>query len=114
MPPSVEDRLQDILGAITEIEDLLRGKTFDQFAADRRIRLLAERLLEIVCEASRRLPETIKLDAPDINWQGMINFGNILRHAYHETDVNMVWNIIHNHLPPLKSFVERRMGTAGG
>ncbi|ABD87315.1 HepT-like ribonuclease domain-containing protein [Rhodopseudomonas palustris] len=114
MPPSAEDRLQDILGAIAEIEDLLRGKTFDQFAADRRMRLLIERYLEIICEASRRLPEAIKLDAPDINWQGMIDFGNILRHAYHSTEANAVWNIIHTHLPPLKSFVERRMATSGG
>jgi uncharacterized protein YutE (UPF0331/DUF86 family) len=38
----------------------------------------------------------------------MIDFGNRLRHAYHATDVDMVRDIIQNHLPPLKSFVERR------
>jgi len=114
MPPSVEDRLQDILRSTTKIEALLAGLTLDQFADDELLRMAIERYLEIICEASRRLPEAIKLDAPDINWQGMIDFGNILRHAYHSTDAEAVWNIINKHLPPLKSFVERRMATSGG
>ncbi|MBB5047777.1 uncharacterized protein with HEPN domain [Rhodopseudomonas rhenobacensis] len=114
MPPSVEDRLQDILRTTAKIEALLAGLTLDQFADDELLRMAIERYLEIICEASRRLPEAIKLDAPDINWQGMIDFGNILRHAYRSTEAEAVWNIIHNHLPPLKSFVERRMATSGG
>jgi uncharacterized protein with HEPN domain len=39
----------------------------------------------------------------------MIDFGNLLRHAYHSTDVDKIWDIIQNHLPPLKSFVQRRI-----
>jgi uncharacterized protein with HEPN domain len=56
MPPTVEDRLRDILEAITEIEDVMQGASFNQFTSDRRARLLTERLLEIVCEASRTIP----------------------------------------------------------
>ncbi|WP_338025573.1 HepT-like ribonuclease domain-containing protein [Bradyrhizobium zhanjiangense] len=37
----------------------------------------------------------------------MVDFGNHLRHAYHATDVGIVWDIVQDHLPPLKSFVER-------
>ena len=64
MPPTIEDRLRDILEAITEIEDVLQGASFSQFASDRRARLLTERLLEIVCEASRTTPDKIKQDEP--------------------------------------------------
>lgn len=39
----------------------------------------------------------------------MVDFGNRLRHAYHATDINIVWDIVQNYLPPLKSFVERRI-----
>jgi uncharacterized protein with HEPN domain len=42
----------------------------------------------------------------------MIDFGNLLRHAYHTTDVGMVWDIVRNHLPPLKSVAERRIRAA--
>lgn len=52
MPPTVEDRLRDILEAITEIEGIVAGSNFEQFSADKMRRLATERLLEIVCEAS--------------------------------------------------------------
>ncbi len=113
MPPSVDDRLRDILEAITEIEDVMHDVSFEQFSSDRRIRLLTERMLEIACEASRTIPEKLKQDAPDIEWRNMIDFGNLLRHAYHSTDPQVVWDIIQNHLPPLKSFVQHRIGLAG-
>ena len=109
MPPTVEDRLRDILEAISETEDMLAGSSIDLFIADKVRRMATERYLEVVCEAARRLTDDVKRDAPDIERQKMIDFGNRLRHAYHATDVNMVWDIVQNHLPPLKSFVERRI-----
>jgi uncharacterized protein with HEPN domain len=112
MPPSIEDRLRDVLEAITEIEDVMRGIGFEQFSSDRRVRLLTERLLEIICEASRTIPDVIKQDEPGIDWRKMIDFGNVLRHAYHTTNAEIVWDVIQNHLPPLKSLVERRLGAS--
>jgi uncharacterized protein with HEPN domain len=113
MPPTVEDRLRDILEAIGEIQGLMQGVSFDQFTSDRHKRLLIEPLLEIVCEASRTIPENIKQEEPNIDWRKMIDFGNVLRHAYHTTKVDLVWNIVQNHLPPLKSFAERRVRASG-
>ncbi len=113
MPPTMKDRLQDILEAIVEIEDIVRGVTFDQFASDRRTRLLTERLLEIVCEASRAIPDEIKQRQPDIDWRKMVDFGNLLRHAYHMTKTETVWDVIQLRLPPLKSFVENLIRSSG-
>jgi uncharacterized protein with HEPN domain len=109
MPPTVEDRLRDILEAITEIEEMLADSSLDLFTADKMRRMATERYLEVICEATRRLTEDVKRDAPDIAWQKMVDFDNRLRHAYHATDVNIVWDIVRSHLPPLKSFVERRI-----
>ena len=109
MPPTVEDRLRDILEAITEIEDMLAGSSLDLLTADKMRRMATERYLEVVSEATRKLTDEVKRDAPNIEWQKMIDFDNRLRHAYHATDVNIVWDIVQNHLPPLKSFVERRI-----
>jgi uncharacterized protein with HEPN domain len=109
MPPTVEDRLRDILEAISEIEGMLVGSDLDLFTADKMRRMATERYLEVICEATRRLTEEVKRDAPNIEWQKMVDFGNRLHHAYHATDVRVVWEIIQDHLPPLKAFVERRI-----
>jgi uncharacterized protein with HEPN domain len=113
MPPTTEDRLLDILEAIAEIEKMLAGFGLEQFTTDRIRRLATERCLEVVCEAARRLPDDIKQDEQDIDWRKMNDFGNRLRHAYHETDVDIVWDIIQNHLPRLNSSVKRQIQSAG-
>lgn len=106
MPPTAEDRLRDILEAIAEIEDVLSGKNFDRFVSDRMTRLATERLLEIICEASRSIPGEMKQSALAIDWRRLIDFGNMLRHAYHATNSEIVWDIVQNELPTLKSYVE--------
>ncbi|MCK1742756.1 DUF86 domain-containing protein [Bradyrhizobium sp. 139] len=113
MPPTVEDRLRDILEAITDIETVVKGFTFDQFISEKTARLAIERLLEIICEASRSIPEDVKQAEPGIDWRKMIDFGNLLRHAYHMTKAEIVWDVIHIHLPPLKSCAERHIRMSG-
>ncbi|WP_346659735.1 HepT-like ribonuclease domain-containing protein [Bradyrhizobium sp. 200] len=44
----------------------------------------------------------------------MNDFANLLRHAaYHNTKVEIVWDIIRNHLPLLKAFVEVQIDSRG-
>jgi|SRR6202795_3435277 uncharacterized protein with HEPN domain len=112
MPPTAEDRLLDILEAIAEINEMLAGYGLEQFAADKIRRMATERYLEVICEAARKLPDGIKQDEQGIDWRKMNDFGNRLRHAYHETDAVIVWDIIENHLPRLNSFVEHRIQAA--
>jgi uncharacterized protein with HEPN domain len=113
MPPTVEDRLRDILEAIAEIQAMLAGCNLDLFTADKMRRMATERYLEIICEAARRVTDDVKQDAPEIAWQRMTDFGNQLRHGYHAIDVEIVWDIVQLHLPALKAFVERRIRTSG-
>lgn len=109
MPPTVDDRLRDILEAIVQIEQLTAGTDLSQFASSSVSRLATERLLEIICEASRHIPDDTKNEAPTLRWRKMIDFGNVLRHAYHATDVGIVWDIVRNELPALKAFVTHRL-----
>jgi len=109
MPPTLADRVRHILEAIEDIERALASKSFEAFTRDLLLRLAIERLLEIVCEASRRVPDDVKKSEPGIPWQKMVDFGNRLRHAYHRIDAEIVWGIARNDLPQLKAFAERIM-----
>jgi uncharacterized protein with HEPN domain len=113
MPPTAEDRLLDIWEAIAEIDKMLAGCRLEQFTADKMRRMATERYLEVICEAARKLPDSIKQEERDIDWRKMNDFGNRLRHAYHETDAAIVWDIIQNHLPRLNAFVQRRIQATG-
>ena len=107
MPPTAADRLTHVLTAIEAIQKALADKRLDDLTHDLMLRLAVERALEIICEASRRIPDKLKADASDINWRGMVDFGNELRHAYHRVNPELLWEIVHRDLPALKAFAER-------
>jgi uncharacterized protein with HEPN domain len=107
MPPTAADRLVHILAAIEMIQSALANKQIEDLTADLMLRLAVERSFEIICEASRRVPDKLKAQNPDIDWRAMLNFGNELRHAYHRVNPTILWEIAHRDLPPLKAFVVR-------
>ena len=78
-----------ILEAIKNIYADIDGKNLESFCADRRTRQLVERNLEILSEASRRLPDEFKQGEPDIPWRDIAGIGNILRHDYHKTNAEI-------------------------
>jgi len=68
---------------------------------------LASGLAKVISEASRFIPSDLKAKEPTINWRGLADLGNWLRHAYHRTDADLLWAMVENDLEPLKNFVER-------
>jgi len=107
MPPrSPRQRLQDILDAIDEIERFTAGKSFERYAADALVRRAVERLVEIVSEATRHLPQSLKDDHPSVPWRQVADIGNVLRHAYDRLNDRRVWTVVTDDLAPLKQAVQ--------
>jgi uncharacterized protein with HEPN domain len=107
MPPTLGDRLVHLLNAIENIHLALRHRSLDDFKGDLFCQAAVERFFEIMSEASRYLPREMKDQEKDIAWQQLADLGNRLRHAYHRVDPEVLWNIAHNDLDPLKRFVAR-------
>jgi uncharacterized protein with HEPN domain len=109
-------RAQDILVAIDDIRSLLDGKTVWtlQGRNDVPTRAAYERLLEIISEASRHLPEDWKAElGPSINWRGLVDIGNRLRHGYDSLDITTLWEIYEYELGPLQLALERMIAAHG-
>jgi uncharacterized protein with HEPN domain len=99
--------VRHILDAITNIEMDTAGYDFEKFRKDRRARQLVERNLEILSEASRRLPKELRDLEAHIPWRAVAGIGNVLRHDYHETYPTVLWDTCNKDLKPLKDAVER-------
>jgi uncharacterized protein with HEPN domain len=95
-------RLTDIIEAIELIQSEMADVTLDAFEADRRKRWLVERGIEIISEASRRLPAAMKTRHPEIPWPKVAGIGNVLRHEYEDVAHDVLWHVVHDNLPPLK------------
>lgn len=55
----------------------LQGLSFDAFRDDTRTVYAVTRCLEIISEASRRLPSEMKARYPSIPWKDMAGAGNV-------------------------------------
>ncbi len=99
--------VEHILEAIRNIEADLAGHDFESFHADRRTRQLIERNLEIISEASRRLPDELKEAEQQIEWRAIAGIGNVLRHDYQSSQPKVLWDTCQNDLKPLRSAARR-------
>ena len=79
--------LYDILDAARDFQSILGDQTADDVTADRRTRYAIERCIEIISEASRRLPQQWKDEHSHIPWQDIAGIGSILRHNYDRVSV---------------------------
>jgi uncharacterized protein with HEPN domain len=105
MTRSPDPALDDILDAVANIERVVAGKTFHDFEGDWLLRRGVERAIEIISEASRRIPPELRALRPEIPWNDIATIGNILRHRYHSISTPIVWEVVQKDLPPLKEAV---------
>lgn len=83
--------------------------SIDQFLVDRRTVYAVTRCLEIISQASRRLPPELKARHPHIRWQGMAGAGNVYRHDYELILDRAVWDTVQGSLKPLLTIVEQEL-----
>jgi uncharacterized protein with HEPN domain len=98
--------LEHIRESIALLEERVAGKTFESFVADGALRDSIERRIEIISEASRRLPADMKARYPNIPWPAIAAIGNVLRHEYYATEPEVLWRIATEDLRPLATAVD--------
>ena len=76
--------LRDIAHHIELAASFAAGLDFERFRDDLRTVYAITRCLEIISEASRRLPDDLKVRHPAIAWKEMAGAGNIYRHDYED------------------------------
>jgi uncharacterized protein with HEPN domain len=107
MPSSAEERsLRDILFHIDLATEFVGGFDRDTFKSDLRTLHAVTRCLEIISEASRRLPDDLKARHPAIAWKQMAGAGNVYRHDYEDVAAQFVWDTVQRALPSLREVVE--------
>ena len=116
MPSEAESTrrwLHDIRHHIAMANGFVGGVGYDDFKDDN-LRLYAVvRCLEIISEASRRLPDALKARHPSIEWRAMAGAGNIYRHEYEDVAARRVWHTLTISLPRLADVVARELAILG-
>lgn len=91
--------LRDILSAIDSIESFVADMDLQTFEADDRTSSAVVRKFEVIGEAAKQIPDTIRHLHPDIPWREMAGMRDRLIHFYFGVDHELVWETIEKRLP---------------
>jgi len=111
MPSELGDThetLRTIRENIGLAQQFVEGLDVARFQKDTRTLYAVTRCLEIISEASRRLPDDLKTEHPQISWGKIAGAGNVYRHDYESLSAQVIWNTVHS-LSDLLSFVEEEL-----
>ena len=94
--------LTHILESINLIEGYTKGKKETDFVRSVDLQDKVIRRLEIVGEAVRHLPETLRQNYPQIPWREIAGTRDKFIHEYFGVDLALTWEIVKRDLPKLK------------
>jgi uncharacterized protein with HEPN domain len=80
--------------------------SFESFKNDPKTAFAIVRTLEVVGEASNRVPEKLKEKYSDLPWHKIRGLRNRIVHNYDDIDYEIVWNIVKIELPKLIQQIE--------
>ncbi len=97
------DYINDILTSIEEVKDFTNGMTIDNFLKDKKTSNAVIRSLEVMGEAAGKIPEELTTKVPEVPWAKMSGMRNKLIHEYFGVDLEIVWSVVQEELPPLEA-----------
>ncbi|MDZ7830636.1 MAG: DUF86 domain-containing protein [Desulfobacterales bacterium] len=95
----------DISESCQAIFEYIEEMSFEAFCRDRKTYSAVIREFEIIGEAVGKLPDSMKSEYKNIDWQDIKDFRNLLIHEYFGVDLEIVWKIIQDDLPNLSEAV---------
>ncbi|MEW6143370.1 MAG: DUF86 domain-containing protein [Chloroflexota bacterium] len=95
--------IEDIWEAIARIERYVAGMTAKAFLTDDKTSDAVARNLEIIGEAANRLSDNFKQEHQTIEWPKIVGLRHRIVHDYFGIDREIIWQIVREDLPKLKS-----------
>ena len=99
--------LNDIIEAMSAIEQFVEGIDFEDFKNDDMRSSAVIRKFELIGEAAKSVPESIKQEYPDIPWKDMAGMRDRLIHFYFGIKYELVWNTIRDVIPQVKASITK-------
>ena len=101
------DYVQDIINSISDIASFIEGMTVEDFTTDRKTINAVIRSIEVIGEAAKNIPPSVRDKHPSVPWKKMTGIRNKMIHEYFGVDLGILWKTAQEDIPELKTCIER-------
>ena len=101
------DYLNDIYDSVNKGIAFIKEMTYEDFSNDEKTQFALIRVIEIIGEASKKIPPDIKDQSQEIPWREISGMRDLLVHDYFGVNIQVVWETAKNDLPELKEKIQK-------
>lgn len=113
MPRDYRVYLDDILEAAERILAYTADHSFEQFSHDSRTVDAVIRNFIVIGEATKKIPENVRSQYPQVQWRDMAGLRNVVVHQYFGVKLDVIWKVIQADLPALEKELRRILSEDG-
>lgn len=99
--------LKDIVDAMGKAEDFVGAMTYEEFSADSKTAYAVVRCIEIMGEAVKNIPQSIRDRYKEIPWRDMAGMRDKVSHFYFGVNLKTVWLVIKEDIPRLEPVIRK-------
>ncbi len=107
MSRSWELFLRDMLESARKVRRFTAGGALETFVANEIMYDAVLYNLQVLGEATKKIPDPIRQRFPEIDWRGVAGLRDVLSHAYFAVDNAALWKIVNADIPRLIAQLER-------
>ena len=99
--------LRDIIENMRLAEDFVQGMTYESFVSDPKTAYAVLRCLEVIGEAAKHVPVSIREQYPAVPWKDMAGMRDRVIHFYFGVSNEKIWHTIKDDLPTVRPLLEQ-------